>query len=74
MTDPTPWPAYDVGPRESVFALGVASANCARLEVAFGFMFAKVFGITNDRAWERLAKTGNPERIRLMQQQLKGLA
>jgi hypothetical protein len=37
-------------------------------------MFAKVFGITNDRAWERLAKTGNPERIRLMQQQLKGLA
>jgi hypothetical protein len=72
--DSAPWPAYDVGPHESIFALGVASANYARLEVAFAFLFAKVFGITNDQAWERLAKTDNPTRIRLIRGQLKGLA
>jgi hypothetical protein len=70
----TPWPAYDVGPHESIFALGIASANYARLEAAFVFLFAKVFGITNDQAWVRLAKTRNPDRIRLIREKLKGLA
>jgi hypothetical protein len=56
------WPTYDVGPRESVFALGVASVNYARLEFAFGSVFAKVLEVTNDQAFEELAKTRNNHR------------
>ena len=28
------WPAYQAGPKESIFAMGVASVNYARLEYA----------------------------------------
>jgi hypothetical protein len=66
MTDPTEWPEYDVGPRESVFALGVASVSYARLEFAFSGVFAKVLGKTNDEVWSLL-----PKRPREMRQHLR---
>jgi hypothetical protein len=59
MAEPPAWPAYYIGPHDSVFALGVASVNYARLEFAFAFIFAKVLAITNSQAWERLAKIRN---------------
>ncbi len=75
-TPPTPapaWPPYDIGSRDSVFALGVASVNYARLEFAFGFVFAKVLGVTNIEAWALLPKINNGERLRQMRDALQKL-
>ena len=36
------WPAYQAGPKESIFAMGVASVNYARLEYALSTLFATV--------------------------------
>jgi hypothetical protein len=73
MTDPTEWPEYDVGPRESVFALGVASVNYARLEFAFSGVFGKVLGKTNKEVWAVLPTLTNDKRLREMRKHLKGL-
>jgi hypothetical protein len=71
MTDPTEWPEYDVGPRESVFALGVASINYARLEFAFSGVFAKVLAKTNKEVWAVLPTLTNDKRLREMRKHLK---
>ena len=39
------WPAYQIGPRDSVFAIGVASSKFAELEQVLGFIFGIVFGV-----------------------------
>jgi len=38
-SEPSAWPPYEIGPHQSVFALGVASVNYARLEFALGGVF-----------------------------------
>lgn len=74
MAEPPAWPAYDIGPHDSVFALGVASVNYARLEFAFGFIFAKILNITNSQAWEILAKIrNNHKRLKRMRTALDEL-
>jgi hypothetical protein len=67
------WPSYDIGSHESVFALGVASVNYARLEFAFAAVFAKVLGFTNSQAWALLPKINNRERLRQMRDALQKL-
>jgi hypothetical protein len=37
-SDPSAWPSYQIGPRDSVFALGVASVNYAGLEFVVGYV------------------------------------
>jgi hypothetical protein len=65
MLDPANpgWPSYGIGPHDSVFALGVASVNYARLEFAFGGVFGNVVGLTNTETWEKLPKIRNSERV-----------
>jgi hypothetical protein len=59
MIDPPAWPAYDIGPHASVFALGVAAINYAKLEFAFSCVFAKVRQISTSQACEMFAKVRN---------------
>jgi hypothetical protein len=65
MSDPanSSWPSYAIGPHDSVFALGVASVNYARLEFAFGGVFGNVVGLTNAETWEKLPRIRSNERI-----------
>lgn len=60
MNDPK-WPKYHAGPRDSIFAMGVASGNYARLEITIAKMVATLTGISNDTALFFLAKTKNLE-------------
>jgi hypothetical protein len=73
VADPPAWPSYEVGPYDSVFALGVASVNYARLEFAFSGVFAKVLELPISQAWELLAKINNNERLRRMKNALQEL-
>jgi len=71
MADPPPWPSYPIGPPGAALAIGVASVNYARLEFAFGHMFATVTGVTNEEAWRLLPTLRNPERIRRIRKALR---
>ena len=73
MTDFAAWPVYEIGPRDSVFAIGVASVNYARLEFAFSGVFAQVLGKTNKEVWALLPKLNNKKRQREMRKRLKEL-
>jgi hypothetical protein len=55
-SEPTALPPHQNGPHDSVFVLGVASVNYARLEFALGGVFAKVIGLTNELTWALLPK------------------
>jgi hypothetical protein len=46
MTGSASWPTYPVGPKASVFALGVVILNYAQLEFAIQAIFATVLGIS----------------------------
>ena len=54
LAEPSVWLSYEIGPRESVFALGVVSVNYARLEWALGGVFANVVELTSEIAWSLL--------------------
>jgi hypothetical protein len=58
MADVPAWPSYQVGPEDSIFALGVVSVNFARFEYAFTWMFTVVSGIHEDFARMTLARVG----------------
>lgn len=70
--DPSAWPSYPIGPRDSVFALGVVSVNYTSLEFALGSVFANVIGLTDDFTRALLPKIGNEDRITLLRQALCG--
>jgi hypothetical protein len=73
MTDapaPATWPTYEVGPHESVFALGVASVNYSRLEFALSGVFANVVGLTSDFTFSLFPSIGNNVRLRLIRKYL----
>jgi hypothetical protein len=40
------WPEYAVGPKDSLFAIGVASSNFTALEAVMQFIFATVLDLT----------------------------
>ena len=64
------WPTYQIGPRESVFAIGVASTKFTELESVLCFLFATVFRIGSDDATMIVAKVGNIAAVILMEQKL----
>jgi len=66
------WPSYEIGPHDSVFALGVASVNYVKLEFALGGVFANVIGLTSELTWALLPKIGNETRVALLEQALCG--
>jgi hypothetical protein len=58
MADVPAWPSYEVGPEDSIFALGVVSVNFARFEYAFTWLFSVVSGLHEDFARITLARVG----------------
>jgi hypothetical protein len=55
---PSDWPAYQIGPRESIFAVGVVSVKFAELESVMIFMFATMLGLDLDHATKTASKIG----------------
>jgi hypothetical protein len=70
MEEAPDWPAYQVGPKNSVFALGVVSVNFARLEFAVHAMFAVILGITGALSYRLMFKIGPEMRDKLMREML----
>src|SRR2546423_9968547 len=61
------WPAYEVAPEDSVFALGVVSINYARFERTHVWMLAAVANMREDQATIIAARTNASERARLIE-------
>lgn len=72
MTDAPEWPTYPVGPKDSLFALGVASSEFAQLEGALQFIFALVYGIHFLDGIKIASKIGNEASIELIKIKLPG--
>jgi hypothetical protein len=70
MTETPDWPAYQIGPKDSIFALGVVSANYARLEFAVHEMFATILGIGKALSYRLMYKIGPEMRDKLMREML----
>jgi hypothetical protein len=70
MSADAEWPAFQLGPRESVFAIGVASVKCVELESVLYFLFATTFGMHTDDATMIVAKVGTEAATGLMRQRL----
>jgi hypothetical protein len=67
------WPAYPVGPRDSIFAIGVASIKYTELESVLRFMFATVFDVSRDDAMMLVSKMGAAASVTLMQRKLPSI-
>lgn len=63
------WPPYQTGPRDSIFALGVASVNYARLEFAMQAILGNVIGSLLLSSIV-MPKVGNDVRIKIARQML----
>lgn len=64
------WPAYPTGPRDSIFAMGVASIKFAELEGVLHFIFGTVFGLDMDATTMIPAKIGNEAAVDLARRRL----
>lgn len=64
------WPKYQVGPRESIFALGVVGVKYAQLEFALTRIFATTLGISLDLGSMLMPKMTNYIRLRLLRERL----
>ena len=64
------WPAYQTGPRESIFAMGVVSTKFAELESVLIFMFATVVGIGIEVATKIASKSGTGNCLHLARELL----
>jgi hypothetical protein len=69
--EPPAWPSYQIGPHDTVFALGVASVNYGRLEFAFSRVFAAVFDLTDKLTRTKLPKLNNEKRIKYLTEGLR---
>jgi hypothetical protein len=67
---PKDWPSYPIGPKEGVFAIGVASTKFTELESILSFLFGTVFGMVRDDATMIVSKIGNEAAVALMQQKI----
>ena len=65
MTEIADWPAYPIGPRDRIFAIGVVSTKFAELESAMRFLFSTVFGLDQEDGILIFAKIGNETAIDL---------
>jgi hypothetical protein len=70
MADAPEWPAYDIGPRDSIFALGAVSVNYARLEFAVYGMFSTIVGISTAVSARLMFKISPEMRDRMMREML----
>ena len=73
MNNPTEpaWPTYEIGPNDSIFAIGVASINFARLEYALSLLFSTVTDIPLDLTNGLFPKIGNDTRTALIMRALE---
>jgi hypothetical protein len=70
MTENSNWPIYPIGPRDSIFALGVVSVVFADLEAALGYIFATVLSLDLDTNDLIVAKIGSLACLQLIRQKL----
>lgn len=70
MPETPEWPSYEIGPKDSIFALGVVSANFVRLESAVYAMFGTILGIDGNLSSRLMFKIGPEMRDRLMREML----
>ena len=70
MTTTPEWPAYRIGPRDAVFAIGVASTNFTQLESVLSFIFGTVFDLDMDASTMMPAKIGNEAAVDLIRRRL----
>jgi hypothetical protein len=71
MADDPKWPAYPIGPRDSILALGVASINFVALETSLHFLFGTVFELGVDDQVLIPAKIGAEATMFLMRERLR---
>lgn len=70
MAETPEWPAYQVGPKDSVFALGVISVSYARLEYAVHAMFAILLHLNSIVSGHLMYKLTPEMRDKLMREML----
>ena len=70
MTISEGWPSYTMGPRDSLFAIGVASAKYVELETVIEFLFGTVFELDMEATRIIMAKIGFEVASKLMSQRL----
>ena len=70
MAETPDWPSYQVGPKSTVFALGVVSVNYARLEYAVLGMFQVILGLDNVAGPRLMFKLSNETRDKMMREML----
>jgi len=70
MSETPHWPAYQIGPRDSIFAIGVVSVNYAQLEFAVNAMFAAILEIGLEASSRLTAKIGPEMKDKLMREML----
>ena len=70
MVDDPEWPAYPVGPKDSIFVLGVVSVNYAQLELAVYGIFTAILGLEPEVGRGLMYKTTFEMRDKLMREML----
>lgn len=70
MPDAPDWPAYPVGPKDSIFAIEVVSIKFAELKSTLCFIFCVVFDIAYETATRFVAKIRAEAAVTLIRQEL----
>jgi hypothetical protein len=70
MTAAPDWPAYPIGPKDSIFAMGLAGIKFAELESVLRFIFGTVYALDADASTMMGAKIGNDAMIDLTRRRL----
>jgi hypothetical protein len=70
METSSPWPSYQTGPQDSIFALGVASVNYANFERTVTWVFAAVSRLPEEYARMIHARVGTTACMTLIEQML----
>lgn len=65
------WPAYPIGPRDSIFAVGVTATRFAELESVLRFIFGTVFQLSLDDSTILVSKMGNEAAVTLIRQKME---
>jgi hypothetical protein len=73
MSETPHWPKYPIGPRDSIFAMGVASVKYAELESILTFMFKTIFYIEINPGNMIASKIGAEACADLIVQELENL-
>lgn len=68
MTENPNWPSYPIGPKDSIFALGIVSVNYAQLEFAVYGMLSVILGIQGEVASHLMFKFNPEMRDKLMRE------